>query len=558
MKNRSNPPWEDLPEELLSIIANFLTSNPIDILTFRSICKSWYSSSPPSYPFNLSRILPLTAPYPAYSFDGRFYNQNFGLPIISVTAVFALRCQEQDANRWLMFVDQLTPGKFMIRQPLTKCYYSMPFNFPRSLDVPNVHVDEISRFYNFNFHSEVNKPPSMWSEYVHKVVLNSDESYAITLFHTGQVGSSKLRFPIWEAGEWEDVYSMGGYRELDARIDDIVYHKGKVLGVDRLGRVYDVHFRSFSKTKMIVSSISATSTKRKRLVESNGVLYLVVKEGAHLESVRFRVFELDEYFNEWVEVSWIHDLVFFFGLDFSFSVPPQKLGGAFRENSIAYLEQSFKDHDGGVVDDDVMLFSNLRFGDLRIGVWHMEDPCHGGTIGSYPGYSNVLWPPPAWLWDIDISKRISDLDAALADLLMNAPAKRLKAMSKKQPPPLEQAIVVDDDANKHDIYEIWNAAHRVRVYLNEAKEIHQHLESIKMKNDVSNQQPCTSVNFQDQTESSSRGSNERQGSIYSEEMKLNGILLHLEETTAKLQKVNLLRRSERVQKSTRDDAFTYG
>ena len=76
----------------------------------------------------------------------------------------------------------------MIRRPMTKCYYSMPMNFPKSIDVPNVYAEEIGRFYNLNFHSEVNKPPSMWSGCVNKVVLNSDESVAIVLFLNGRLG----------------------------------------------------------------------------------------------------------------------------------------------------------------------------------------------------------------------------------------------------------------------------------------------------------------------------------------------------------------------------------
>ena len=164
MGSRRNRPWSDLPQELLSTISNFLTSNPLDSLAFRAVCKSWFNSSSPVSPFTLAPVLPIVIPCPPYSFDVRFFEQNLGLPIISPTVIFLFRQPECVTESWVMFADQLTPGKLMIRQPMTKFYYSMPMNFPKSIDVPNLWVEEIGRFCSLSFNSAVNKPPFMWAE----------------------------------------------------------------------------------------------------------------------------------------------------------------------------------------------------------------------------------------------------------------------------------------------------------------------------------------------------------------------------------------------------------
>ncbi|KAH9626031.1 hypothetical protein KSS87_014809 [Heliosperma pusillum] len=117
-----NPPWSDLPQELLSAIANFLTSNPISIFTFRSICRSWRSSClplPPNSPF-LSSLLPLSIPPPSNPYRIIFDR----ITILSVTKIYALHRPLHQAepepgysslspNSWIVFVDEFTPRKLI-------------------------------------------------------------------------------------------------------------------------------------------------------------------------------------------------------------------------------------------------------------------------------------------------------------------------------------------------------------------------------------------------------------------------------------------------------------
>ncbi|KNA24603.1 hypothetical protein SOVF_014150 [Spinacia oleracea] len=425
------PPWSDLPQELLSTIAEFLTSNPIDLLSFRSVCKSW-SLSLPSQPWILSPPLPINTPPPPHSIHSRYsfplsYGGSIKRPdatVLSVTVIYVLRPPiEQLLPSWMpkvcfLFLDQASPGKFSIRKPFSQFPYSMPINFPGYLTFLGFRASELGRIYNISYLSNSNgkltKPSSFGV--VHKVVVFSND-YGLTvvaLSDEGKLGMLKLGLRdnydnLVTELKWEIVHDGKGFR-----FDDIVDFKGRLLGIDRRGRVYEIEIGCASPAKMnaIVIPITGGGGRRKRLVESLGRLHLVVRCNVVAETDSlFKVYVTNEGTKRWVEVHSLCDETFFFGVGFSLSVAAEKLHGSCGKNCILFKEHSFLNYSG--YDDDSALFKKVESVNLNVGVWKMEDASHLGLIGSHCGYSALLWPPPSWIWPKDRSERLAALIVTL-------------------------------------------------------------------------------------------------------------------------------------------------
>ncbi|XP_021713663.1 F-box protein SKIP23-like isoform X1 [Chenopodium quinoa] len=426
------PPWSDLPQELLSAIAEFLITNPIDILSFRSVCKSWCSSSLYSSP-TLFPPLPLTTPSPPYSLRQSSYCLNPDFSVLSVTVIYALRPPiDEDFPSWMprvwvLFLDQSVPGKVSIRQPFSKNSYFLPINFPRTLNFLDFHASELGRFYNFSYLSK--KGCNLILDgfrVVHKVVLFSDCNglvVAVVLSEEGKLGLFRLGSGVKDKDvdvptQWEIIHDGKGFR-----FDDIVVFKGRVLGIDRRGRVYDIVIGKDSSTKLnvVVPPIAGGGGRRKRVVESLGRLHLVVRCTVRGENDGlFKVFKLNEGTKKWVEVKSIGDQTFFFGTDFSFSAPAELLHGSYGKNCILFKQNSFVNYSSGY-DDNSEMFRKSESSKLRIGVWHLEDGSHLSLIGSHTGYSNLFWPPPSWIWTKDKSERLRNLLTALDKLQSRIP-----------------------------------------------------------------------------------------------------------------------------------------
>ncbi|KAL9229419.1 hypothetical protein vseg_004885 [Gypsophila vaccaria] len=371
-----NPPWEDLQEELLSNISAFLTLNPLDILAFREVCKSWRSSIPTPPTSLRKRTL---------------WNQTHNPPeccILSVTVVYSLRPPSQDprsvSNTWMCFADQLETEKLSIRQHFhTHSYdcYCRPTYFPRTLHLLDFNASELGRFFNLR-----TKEHGME---VDKVVLSSNMSAAVTLSSEGKIGLIRLGSgKLQSTNDWEIIHDGKGFQ-----FDDIVDFKGVMLGVDRRGSVYEIKLDKRVTINAIVPSFPAGGSRRKRLVESLGELFLVLKcdrlEKTDKKSVAFEVYQLllDTNKNKWVRVTEISDRMFFFDPAFSFSASHQQLLGRSTKGCIIFKVNGFQDY--SVVDDNYQ-------GSRYIGVWHMEDADKVDRIESCPVYPRLLCPPPTW------------------------------------------------------------------------------------------------------------------------------------------------------------------
>ncbi|XP_021713666.1 F-box protein SKIP23-like [Chenopodium quinoa] len=416
------PPWSDLHEELLTSIAKCL--NPIDILSFRSVCKSWYSSSSYSLSSPLSTLfppLPLTIPSPPNSLLNRFSsvlnpNATDDAVVLSATVIYAYRpLIDEDFPSWmprvsLLFLDQSVSGKVSFRKPFCRVPYSMPINFPRTLNLLDYRVSELGRFYNLSYLPKGSVKPSVFG-IVHKVVLFSNDNglAVVVLSDFGKLGLLRLGLSFENVGsetEWEIIHDGKGIQ-----FDDIVEFKGRVLGIDRRGSMYEIKIGCANRLKMdanhaIVSPITDGGGNRKRLVESLGRLYLV--DRSNISAENDKVYELNN--KKWVEVNSLGDQTFFISPEFSFSLEAEKLHGSYGKNCILFNEQSFLNYDG--YDDDYVKFMTSVSNYLHIRIWHLEDASHLGLLESPLGYSNLFWPPQSWLWPKDRSERLGTLSIA--------------------------------------------------------------------------------------------------------------------------------------------------
>ncbi|XP_074309130.1 F-box protein SKIP23-like [Silene latifolia] len=432
-----NPPWSDLPQELLSTIANSLTSNPISILTFRSVCPSWRSSCPPLPNSSLlSPLLPLSIPLRPNSYHYIFDSSRSSCSFLSVTIIYVLQRPQQLSSgiefsrllpdTWILFVDEFTPGKLSIRKPFLSASYSTPINFP-DINLIDFNVRELGRFHNisYSFNSgyygnqrsyKLSKPRFCLTGGVNKLVMFPNVSAAITLREDGTLGMYRLNVGInEEIGKCETKHDGKGFR-----FDDIVEYKGRVLGIDRRGRVYEINYHSSEMTSF-VGPIAGGGGRRKRLVGSLGRLYLVVRckvditESDKSDKTRkFNVYELNEGSKRWREITSLGDRCFSFGPNFSFSASAQEFG-TYMKNCILFVKNSFRTYSG--YDDDYKDFPKLNNSELDIGVWHLDDTDHFVAIESHHDHSDSLWPPPSWIWNVDRLKRIEMVEIAINELL---------------------------------------------------------------------------------------------------------------------------------------------
>ncbi|KAK9669900.1 hypothetical protein RND81_13G162400 [Saponaria officinalis] len=324
---------------------------------------------------NLSPPLPIIMPMPPGSGDSRY---SLNRCILSVIVIYFLRLTVDDhpmfpPSAWLFFINQPDRRKLRLQKPFLIPNFHKPYRFPRTLNLLDSHATELGHFYNLTGpggDSTING--------IHFVmaILSSNMSAVFTVSYDGKLGFVRVR-----VGErWE------------------IIHGGKILGIDRRARIGLV--KPFTLNP-IVPPISGGGGRRKQLVESLGKLFLVVRcnrfKKKSEKSVAFKVYKLslDVKKKKWNEVIEFGDRIFLFGNLFSLSISTRQLGGVCKKNCILYENMSFSVY-GGNDDDYDTFFRGLGLYDLYVGVWHLEDAAHIGSIGSYPCYFELLWPPPSW------------------------------------------------------------------------------------------------------------------------------------------------------------------
>lgn len=189
-----------------------------------------------------------------------------------------------------------------------------------------------------------------------------------------------------------------------SKFDDIVNFNKRVYAVDRTGRVYVVHydlkwakgetFQTLKMERIVNDSICSgcRSNRRKRLVvDSSGVLYLVQRVVYCRDKIHFKIYKLDEEKCRLDEVvSLGDDRILFVSVDCCFFASAADFPG-YRGNCIVFESDSFP------LYGEILPIIEQDSKKLEYAVFHFEDG-NARPISAFPGYSEILWPPPKWLY----------------------------------------------------------------------------------------------------------------------------------------------------------------
>ncbi|KAK7250802.1 hypothetical protein RIF29_33496 [Crotalaria pallida] len=346
--------WSSLPLELWSKIGKYL-DNRIEILRFRSVCKSWRSSLPNS-PSSSSSSSPLTIPHP---FIPNYINPCF----LNLTTIYLLQpthpSSPSSSNGFLIKVSESENPPSYLLSPISgrrvlwmiRDRYHHPVH-PQilrrrdlgALSPPPVsvvwnlldyRVFEVSKSYSIRsgFSSDVSKVVFFHNSGWRHVEEEEDSSVACCVFKEGRLGLMKHGDEKWS---WSLLDDKNFY------CDDVIVFKGQFYVTDKWGTIswFDI-----SSYKLVQYSPPLCGFgNKKHLVESCGSLYVVdryyVSEPSttkwrYVNGVNtrvapvecFKVYKLDEELGTWVNVNDLGDRVFILGNNCNFSISAKDVRG---------------------------------------------------------------------------------------------------------------------------------------------------------------------------------------------------------------------------------------
>ncbi|GAB4828074.1 hypothetical protein Ancab_034989 [Ancistrocladus abbreviatus] len=203
------------------------------------------------------------------------------------------------------------------------------------------------------------------------------------------------------------------------KFDDIVEYRGKLYGANRRGRAYRIDCDTL-EMELIAASVQGGPGRRKRLVQAHEQLFLVMTcpLSGDMCKTKLKVYQLKdqnrsrkkEGEKRWAEIKSLDGQIFLLAIDFSFSFSAKELSGLCPGNCILFTANSFQNYNG---PDDLCLFSVSSSMNLHIGVFNLETDRSIGPMDSHSCYSDLLWPPPAWLGPMKMSELIEALRAAI-------------------------------------------------------------------------------------------------------------------------------------------------
>lgn len=327
--------------------------------------------------------------------------------VLVASSVFLVRSSvNHKLHPWLFTVEELNTGKLYVRAPLSRVVVvtkGLFFRFQCTLNLSDFHILEMGRFYTFR---RVDKPQEMFSEkrlseYDNKVVLfvnpncetetsptTIDDCTVIELYdQVDYLSTTRLK-----NGEKEQVNFRS--RELD----DIVNFNGRIYAVDYEGRVCSMDYHSLRMSSVTENPLpgGSRSNYKKRLAVLGGELYLVHRrcqisdyDGA------FKVYKLNEEHQKWDEIEGIgDDKILFVTFDGCFFALVKDFPG-WKGNCIVFRRGSFPEY-SGIRSYDCKIFETWDI-HLDVAVFHFDDgDCR--PVKFFPGYSEVIWPPPSWFW----------------------------------------------------------------------------------------------------------------------------------------------------------------
>uniref|UniRef100_M1A657 F-box family protein n=2 Tax=Solanum tuberosum TaxID=4113 RepID=M1A657_SOLTU len=383
-------PWSDLPKELVERISKFVNSN-IDVLRIRAVCSSWRSAFSPNFKIPKSQF-PIKLPINPHCY------------LIECT-VYLFQLPHPPHTGWLVKILKTSNGKLKIFNPLTnRVIDDLP---DKKLNLLDIRVSQVCKFYHV--HCVLNcHPYAGWGIFKKILPICNDQTTHFSVMAIN-VLDHLLCFKSGDE-KWTTLKDL-----TLSKIVDISVYKGNFYVVDTFGETIMYDPFSFNETnvsstvKILSSSLFNEWGSKKRLVESDGKLFLVdmfldtdVKtelQGSgpsRNNPMEIKIYWLDEEQHEWIAVHTLGDRIFFAGDDCCFSVSSSDFGDQCRGNCIYYKNGDIiVDISGNDLSEEVKLrYKGLH--DQLTGIITLQDG-KLGSLSSFREYADIFWPTPFWL-----------------------------------------------------------------------------------------------------------------------------------------------------------------
>ncbi|EOA15808.1 hypothetical protein CARUB_v10007343mg [Capsella rubella] len=320
--------WSDLPGDLVDYVANGLFSK-IELLRFRSICKTWRSSvvaSKKRFPNhrnrNRRRLLS--------SYDNKTCS-------LSPAAFYRVIRSSCPGKGWLIKTQDVCDdsSKTQLLSPLSR--NSIDSSSGITLDLLDFTVSEIHQSYDVQYSKKA-------SYTFARVVLVGDLVFVVNCNKQIWWCNSSETSKPWERIMDEEVQ----------KFSDIILHRGHIYALDLKGAIWWISLYEFNifqygpSTPLEYYEID-DYCKDKGLVEYCGDLCVVhrfrkefcVKRVNVEMTIGFKVYKMDVENVEWVEVKCLGDKALVMATDSCFSVLASDYHGCL-ENSIYFIDNEEK------------------------------------------------------------------------------------------------------------------------------------------------------------------------------------------------------------------------
>ncbi|XP_038876198.1 F-box protein At2g26160-like [Benincasa hispida] len=396
--------WSELPPEIWSAVGRYL-HNYIDVVRFRSVCRSWRSSISP---------FPQTSPALRLRFPSPFITASLLVDaFLSQTTLYRLAPLDHEPspsvsssssprrNGRLVKLEKSELGKMRFLHPLSKrqIRYNMEdlSEEHNELNLLDLRIDELAISYSLKYTDTPFVPG------IPKIVVfpNSTapdvkDCTVIAVFEDGRLGFARSDDEKWTLID-----------EQNFHYDDVIIYNHQYYTVDRWGTVFWID----SSMRLVQFSPPLIGLgHQKHLVECGGELLVIdrfldkerqfqhpvpavddaqphpfaipVRRPSYdslPKAVDFKAYKLDQEWGTWVELKNLRNRSIILGTDCCFSIEASEFEGC-KENCIYYTD---------VNDDEFSKRSMSR-------VFDLEGRRIGNILG-YPGRIGIFNPPPIWL-----------------------------------------------------------------------------------------------------------------------------------------------------------------
>ncbi|KAG7034052.1 putative F-box protein, partial [Cucurbita argyrosperma subsp. argyrosperma] len=331
---RSPVRWSDLPPELCLVIGKRLETY-IDVLRFRSVCKSWRASLPGFD--GISPLSPLQFPSPANA--GRGYLAA-GHTLLHRRIIYCFsplhhhRTSNSSSSR--LFTKDKSAKLGTVRFVDLFSNLLVVFDdetFRKDVNFLDFRIYEVAKSYALQYTrgglvSGITKvimyPDSGWTDFRTRII--------VAVYGRGKLGFAKHGDDNWTLID-----------DVNFHYNDVIMYKGQVYAVDKWGTVFWID----SSMKSVQFSVpSCGFGDHKHLVECGGELYVVdrfllkpdpddcIRNNPNIVT-DFKVYMLDQDWGRWVDVKNLGNQAIVLGDGSCFSVSASEIEG-FQANCIYF------------------------------------------------------------------------------------------------------------------------------------------------------------------------------------------------------------------------------